>query len=1156
MRLKNQSVSLWDVANYFATLRESSWARRPMIFFFVNQANNNECTDSKLCESAYSFKSTVHVQILFCILNGKDAVHQLEKLLSLPALRDGSSNLEELLLGLLRQEGEQTGRISSKVLGTLPFLLDFPIWPSAFIPPTFNVTLIARLTKDKLNLQADGNRKFISAASADLTFFQLRDEFEEQFLRQKASRPYCVWIISSPPGSGKTLTLKKLESYAAFKQKKVFVVNLVHHYQYIKSATAETVKIESILTGSIENLLPDEKPTIFLDGFDDICPELREKGLMLIKSMADMQVPLVVATRPHELLTILSAISANPSFQVKILPFDSEKQLRLLMQISSKGERKCRLLIEKFHKSGFSDVLQNPLHLILISNFVECADDIDFFEVYKVIVDEKLHDAVKNKDKGNSKCLSSIKIGMALSHKLARQLLLQEPTFSFTEEKIAVINSTGIASISGPENVECFHKSVAEFLVADSYLYDLKIKQASIIPMFESELLKQCRVFINSLFSQKSSKDHDEDSDSFVFYLKSNKEIVKTILETAAKEGLVHIFKIALSVIVPFRNCPPPKEFESDIYLLLETACESSEEIAIRILKTGVLKHLDRTLRPEKICRLTEKIASNNLTNAYRELKQQCDELEVILKRSKTIQALIQSVKNDHVEVMLQLLESGIDTEIMDENGLTALLVAARGCKSDITQHLLNNYAELNARDAQGRSCLFYAAYAGRLETVEILVRENQELLWDVLQDGSTVLHYAVHNEDVAVFRFLVEKTEKKGSEWFYAVDQNGWNVFHRACAFGNLQHLQYVLEKLISNSDFDLFQGTVKEFLMKFVNLKTEEGQTPLMLAAYSSGAEFCSFLVGKGAEINAVDSIGNNAAHYAVAGGKLDVLQSLLEADPKIRDSTGHEGRTLLHQAVAHEKLEIVKFLIDKGAHVNACDANSATPLHYSCQKIENLKLKMCSFYNEGSANTLTAPEKSSFKNFKLLRDKGSGLHSKNAEENTALHYAAHFGLLNNTKSILKKDKSRVNEKNLAGRTPLHMACAKGHLETARALLRHGANLNARDIYRSTPLTLTAQHSTPEVLAFLIKRGADVRAKDRDGENGLHCACRGGKLENVKLLISTKKFSMRKKNSRKMTALEIAVERGHQDIVDYFKSIPKPEQFPFLMQVLTHLA
>lgn len=73
--------------------------------------------------------------------------------------------------------------------------------------------------------------------------------------------------------------------------------------------------------------------------------------------------------------------------------------------------------------------------------------------------------------------------------------------------------------------------------------------------------------------------------------------------------------------------------------------------------------------------------------------------------------------------------------------------------------------------------------------------------------------------------------------------------------------------------------------------------------------------------------------------------------------------------------------------------------------------------------------------------------------------------------------------------GFTPLHEAVTEGHMAIAAALLRAGANVDARDIQGRTPLALAAHRPSVAVLVkLLLDRGADPRAKDHSGRTPLH--------------------------------------------------------------------
>src|SRR5262245_3718256 len=65
----------------------------------------------------------------------------------------------------------------------------------------------------------------------------------------------------------------------------------------------------------------------------------------------------------------------------------------------------------------------------------------------------------------------------------------------------------------------------------------------------------------------------------------------------------------------------------------------------------------------------------------------------------------------------------------------------------------------------------------------------------------------------------------------------------------------------------------------------------------------------------------------------------------------------------------------------------------------------------------------------------------------------------------------------------TPLHQAARHGNVSVAQALLDHGATIDARDAKGETPLRRAVNCRQVEVVRLLVRRGADPRAADRRG-------------------------------------------------------------------------
>ena len=100
------------------------------------------------------------------------------------------------------------------------------------------------------------------------------------------------------------------------------------------------------------------------------------------------------------------------------------------------------------------------------------------------------------------------------------------------------------------------------------------------------------------------------------------------------------------------------------------------------------------------------------------------------------------------------------------------------------------------------------------------------------------------------------------------------------------------------------------------------------------------------------------------------------------------------------------------------------------------------------------------------------------------TALHFAAFFGHENIARILLEHhaDAGAVAE-NPMKVMPLHSAAAGRNLAIVRALLEHGAPVNARQQQGWTTLHEAAQQGDEAMVELLLKHGANPSAKNDDG-------------------------------------------------------------------------
>jgi ankyrin repeat protein len=76
----------------------------------------------------------------------------------------------------------------------------------------------------------------------------------------------------------------------------------------------------------------------------------------------------------------------------------------------------------------------------------------------------------------------------------------------------------------------------------------------------------------------------------------------------------------------------------------------------------------------------------------------------------------------------------------------------------------------------------------------------------------------------------------------------------------------------------------------------------------------------IGRGVYFEHRFSDGNNCLHEACAGGHLKTVKYLIESRGANIEAKGEFGQTPLLRAVVQEKLEILKYLLERGADFNA--------------------------------------------------------------------------------------------------------------------------------------------------------------------------------------------------------------------------------------------
>jgi ankyrin repeat protein len=113
-------------------------------------------------------------------------------------------------------------------------------------------------------------------------------------------------------------------------------------------------------------------------------------------------------------------------------------------------------------------------------------------------------------------------------------------------------------------------------------------------------------------------------------------------------------------------------------------------------------------------------------------------------------------------------------------------------------------------------------------------------------------------------------------------------------------------------------------------INIPSDKGFTPLVLAVYSNQTEAVSFLLSKNAEIDGQDMAGNTALMGAVFKGYENQINLLLENGASV-NIQNQDGATALIYAVMFDKTVLAKLLLKAGADSSIKDGKGQTALDY---------------------------------------------------------------------------------------------------------------------------------------------------------------------------------------------------------------------------------
>ncbi|WP_341815349.1 ankyrin repeat domain-containing protein [Wolbachia endosymbiont (group B) of Aricia artaxerxes] len=296
------------------------------------------------------------------------------------------------------------------------------------------------------------------------------------------------------------------------------------------------------------------------------------------------------------------------------------------------------------------------------------------------------------------------------------------------------------------------------------------------------------------------------------------------------------------------------------------------------------------------------------------------------------------SVKDKDSKTPLDLAAQENDTNVAEFLKQTELdkklLAAVQDAGLNEVKDLINQKANINAKDMYGWTLLHFAASRDKLSVVEFLFNNNANInAKDVY--GNTPLHVAAqYSSSLEIVKFLLDKDISGINN----ITNNGWTPLHVAIQGNKLNTVELLLGRgadievrdIYNQTSLDL--ATRKGYLDIAGILKQVQLDRKLLTIVESDGFNEAKGLIAQGANIDTNDKNGNTLLYSAAEIGDLNLVKLLLDNGANIETKNGEYQATPLHGAVLNERLNVVKLLLNRGANVNAEDKDNWTPLHYA--------------------------------------------------------------------------------------------------------------------------------------------------------------------------------------------------------------------------------
>jgi ankyrin repeat protein len=234
-------------------------------------------------------------------------------------------------------------------------------------------------------------------------------------------------------------------------------------------------------------------------------------------------------------------------------------------------------------------------------------------------------------------------------------------------------------------------------------------------------------------------------------------------------------------------------------------------------------------------------------------------------------------------------------------NPESALRDAAIEGNIEVVKQHISDGVDVNVPNTYGWTALYFAASRGHKEVVELLIANGADVN-QTSDRGITPLDGAIDPSRGSKSKPFIQPTLDRYPEVADLLRNHGGKTG---------EELKALLDA-VKNRDIK----AVKKFLPagSDVNLKVSVSRTPLHEAARSGSKKIAELLIAKGADVNAKDKKGGTPLHFATGGNRKEIVELLIDANADV-NAKDHIGGTPLDVAIQLKHPETTDLLRKHG-------------------------------------------------------------------------------------------------------------------------------------------------------------------------------------------------------------------------------------------------